>query len=268
MKFQIDHDLHIHSCLSSCSRDPEQNAESILEYAKRCGLHTVCLADHYWDREIPGPSDWYLPQDYDHIVKSLPLPQAEGHAFLFGCESEYRADGVLGMPVSRMVDFDFVIIPTTHMHMSGFTITLEDKESNQRRAAAWVRRLDGVLDLDLPFHKIGIAHLACHLINKQGHLEVLDLIPTEEMERLFTKASQRGCGIELNASDFGFADEDAERVLRMFRVAKSCGCRFYLGSDAHHPKQLDGAIPRFARAIDLLGLTEDDKFALPKRAER
>ena len=268
MKYQIDHDLHIHSCLSSCSRDPEQNAATILDYAKRNKLGTVCLTDHYWDRTVPGPSDWYLPQDYDYITQSKPLPQADGHAFLFGCETEYRVDGVLGMPLSRMDDFDFIIIPTTHMHMSGFTIAPEDKDSNERRAAAWVRRLDGVLDMDLPFHKIGIAHLACQLINKHGHLEVLDLIPASDLERVFAKAASRGCGIELNAFDFGFSDEDAERVLRIFRVAKACGCKFYLGSDAHHPNQLDGAIPRFARAIDLLELTEDDKFALPKRVVR
>lgn len=268
MKFQIDHDLHIHSCLSSCSRDPQQSTETILDYAKRHKLHTVCLTDHYWDQAVPGPSDWYAPQDYDHIAQALPLPRAEEHEFLFGCETEYRADGVLGMPLSRMDDFDFVIIPTTHLHMSGFTITPEDKESNERRAAAWLRRLDGVLDMDLPFRKIGIAHLACHLINKHGYLEVLDLIPTSELERVFKKAASLGCGIELNASDFGFADEDADRVLRIFRVAKICGCKFYLGSDAHHPNQLDGAIPRFARAIDLLELTEDDKFIIPKKNAR
>ena len=236
-----------------------------MDYAKRYNLHTVCLTDHYWDRTVPGPSDWYAPQDYDHVIQSKPLPQAVGHSFLFGCETEYRVDGILGMPLSRMDDFSFVIIPTTHMHMSGFTIAPEDKDCNERRAAAWVRRLEGVLDMNLPFHKIGIAHLACHLINKQGHLDVLDRIPTEELERVFKKAALRGCGIELNAFDFGFADEDAERVVRIFRVAREQGCKFYLGSDAHHPDQLDGAIPRFQRAIDLLELTEDDKFAMPKR---
>ena len=38
MKFQIDHDYHIHSKLSSCSRDPEQTNERILQYAKENGL--------------------------------------------------------------------------------------------------------------------------------------------------------------------------------------------------------------------------------------
>ena len=55
---------------------------------------------------------------------------------------------------------------------------------------------------------------------------------------------------------------DAERVLRPFRIARGCGCKFYLASDAHHPQNLDGAIARFARAVDLLDLTEKDKFRL------
>lgn len=50
MKFKVDHDLHIHSHLSSCSRDPEQTPERILQYAKENGFKTVCLTDHYWDK--------------------------------------------------------------------------------------------------------------------------------------------------------------------------------------------------------------------------
>lgn len=35
-----------------------------------------------------------------------------------------------------------------------------------------------------------------------------------------------------------------------------------MGSDAHHPKELDDAKRYFERTIDLLGLTEEDKFIL------
>jgi hypothetical protein len=34
MRYKIDHDFHIHSGLSSCSSDENQNAERILKYAK------------------------------------------------------------------------------------------------------------------------------------------------------------------------------------------------------------------------------------------
>ena len=57
-----------------------------------------------------------------------------------------------------------------------------------------------------------------------------------------------------------FADDEADTVLRMFRIAKDCGCKFYLGSDAHHPRDFQNVRTIFARAIDLLGLQESDKF--------
>ena len=119
--------------------------------------------------------------------------------------------------------------------------------------------------MDLPFHKIGIAHLACHLMEKssrENFIKLLDTIKTEDMERLFKKAAELGCGIEIKKSDMSFSDSEADSVLRMFRIAKKCGCKFYFGSEAHHPKNLDNAKIILERAIDLLNLTEDDKFNL------
>ncbi len=260
MRFKIDQDLHIHSLLSSCSRDPAQTNDAILDHAVRHGLKTICLTDHYWDNAVPGASDWYAPQDFEHLQKALPLPQKDGIRFLFGCETELRKDFVLGMPVSRFRDFDFVIIPTTHLHMNDFTITREDAESIDRRAVLWVDRLDAVLEMDLPFRKIGIAHLACPLIHKGDYYSVLDRIPSSEMNRLFERAAGLGVGIELNAGDFRFEEADMEHVIRVFRIAKDCGCKFYLGSDAHHPGSFESCIGRFARAVSYLDLQESDKF--------
>ena len=125
MKFTYDHDLHIHSQISSCSQHPEQTAENILAYAKKNGLKTLCLTDHYWDERVEGPSSWYAPQNTAHIKNALPLPKADGIRFLFGCETEMRADMTLGISRERFDEFDFVIIPTTHMHMKEFTVPEE-----------------------------------------------------------------------------------------------------------------------------------------------
>ena len=46
MKFQIDHDYHIHSYLSTCSSDPEESPEAILRYGEKNKMHTLCLTDH------------------------------------------------------------------------------------------------------------------------------------------------------------------------------------------------------------------------------
>ena len=264
MKYIIDNDFHIHSGLSSCSSDPEQSPERILRYAEENGIRTLCLTDHFWDDLVPGASDWYAPQNFAHISQSRPLPQSEQVRFLFGCEADMDKYLTLGISRERLKEFDFIIISTTHMHMKGFTLTDEEGADAVSRAATWIRRLDAVLNMDLPFHKIGLAHLTCKLIdrNRESYRRILGLLPEDELYRLFTKAARLGVGIELNASDMRFSDEETELVLRPYRIAKKCGCKFYLGTDAHHPREFDNMKDTFSRAIDLLELTEEDKFLI------
>ena len=265
MKYTIDNDLHIHSLLSECSQDPKQTAEAILAYAKSEGLKKICLTDHYWDENVEGASNWYKPQNTAHIKHALPLPKSDRVEFLFGCETDMSRHLTLGVSKERFDEFDFVVVPTTHLHMNEFTIPTDFVDTPEERAKLWVKRLDALLSMDLPFKKIGIAHLACRLINRKSpedYLKTLELIPEDEMVRLFTKAASLGCGIELNRDDMSFKCGGENTVLRPFRIAKECGCKFYLGTDAHHPNDLYVMREIFEHAIDALGLMEDDKFLL------
>ena len=132
------------------------------------------------------------------------------------------------------------------------------------KAAFWLQKLNALLALDLPFHKIGIAHLTCGLIdrNRQAFLDTIAAIDRDGMYKAFRNAAKCGVGIELNADDMKCTDAEAEIVLRPYRIAQEVGCKFYMGSDAHHPKALEDAKAIFERAIDRLGLTEDEKFIL------
>lgn len=265
MEFIIDHDLHIHSNISKCSGDPEQTPERILRYAQENGLKTVCITDHFWDEAVTVlPESWYKGQGLAHISQALPLPKQEGIRFLFGCETELDRTLTVGVAREHFDLFDFIIIPTTHMHMKGFTLTSEEEENAKTRALAWVKRLDAVLSMDLPFHKVGIAHLTCTLIapTREMYLETLSLIPEKEMHRLFEKAAALGVGIELNETFCDYSEEEWALVLRPYRIAKSHGCKFYLGSDAHTVKGLDCAMQKHKRIVDDLGLTEEDKFVI------
>lgn len=262
MKYIVDNDLHIHSHISVCSGVAEQTPQRILEYAKDNNLKTICLTDHFWDETIDGADEFYEVQDYARIQKAKPLPQADGIRFLFGCETELTKDLTIALSKERMDLFDFIIIPTTHFHMEDFTLSYDEYKDVQSRAKAWVKRLDYVLSQDLPFHKIGLAHLTCPLIAPERSycLDVINAIPESEMERVFTKAAEVGVGIELNGSDMGFADNEAETILRPYKVAKRCGCKFYCGSDAHSPLKFETVVRLFEKAVDMIGLTEDDKF--------
>ena len=148
--------------------------------------------------------------------------------------------------------------------MKGYTLFEEEIATPAARAQAWVKRLDHILNQDLPFKKIGLAHLNCELLEPtaEEYLEMLHLITDDEMRRVFAKAAEKGVGIEINADDFSFKYGGVESVLRPYFIAKECGCKFYCGSDAHHPHELEAAKAIFERAIDLLGLEETDKFLI------
>lgn len=263
MRFVFDQDYHIHSELSECSSDPAQSPKAILEYAKKNGLRDLVLTDHFWDSPtVPGASKWYLPQDLPHIRQSLPLPKDDAVRFRFGCETDLDKHLTLGIGPEAMRELAFLVIPTTHLHMMGFTLDPED-DTVEGRAALYVRRLDAVLDMDLPFKKVGIAHLTCSLLAPgpwEYHLAVLDAIPDETYRRLYGKLRDRGAGFELNFTISAYQGRDLDRVLRPFRIARDLGCKFYCGSDAHHPDELAAAPQKFNDIIDALELTEDMKF--------
>ena len=59
----IDHDMHIHTYLSSCCGDKEnQRPAKIIALAAEMGLKTIGFADHIWENPNIEPSDWYRPQ--------------------------------------------------------------------------------------------------------------------------------------------------------------------------------------------------------------
>jgi histidinol phosphatase-like PHP family hydrolase len=58
--------------------------------------------------------------------------------------------------------------------------------------------------------------------------------------------------------------EEKKILLRPYYIAKDCGCKFYLGSDSHEVSHLVRAKEIFERAIDILKLTENDKFHIIK----
>lgn len=260
MKFIIDHDLHLHSQLSSCSGHPGQTTEALLNYAREQGFRHICITDHFWDEAVPGASDWYRPQNLPHIAQSLPLPEAEGITFHFGCETDFNRFNTLGISRETLDKLDFVIVPTSHLHMIGVNIAPEDT-SVDRRAEYYMARNHALLDMDLPFTKMGLAHFTCCLLDRGcegSYVDILDAITDEQYAEFFERLAASGMGLEINTS---LQDASIESVLRPYRIARACRCKFYLGSDAHTPNELRDARPRFEAMVDALGLTEDDKFA-------
>jgi histidinol phosphatase-like PHP family hydrolase len=174
--------------------------------------------------------------------------------------SEISAKSIEALSEELCKEFDFLILSTTHAHMvAPKTMSVPD------RALFYIQRFETLLDSNMPFEKMGIAHPTCPLIDNRtwdNHMQVYDMIPDEIFAELFQRSAEKGLGIELNFPIFKYSDADLERIVRPYRIAKACGCKFYFGSDAHHPAQLAEAKKRFEYTVDVLGLEESDKFLL------
>ena len=59
---KIEHDLHVHTHLSSCSSDPKATVENYLRLAKDRGLKLIGFANHFWDTMYPVPLNGISPK--------------------------------------------------------------------------------------------------------------------------------------------------------------------------------------------------------------
>ena len=196
-------------------------------------------------------------QNFDYLSKNLPLPQEEKIHFLFGCEADMDENFTLGITKEDFSLFNFVVVSTTHLHMYPF-ISIEKTAENL------VNRYNALINMNLPFSKIGIAHPTCLLIAPNGQTkDVLNLIPEQTFRNIFYKLAEKKAGIELNKTDFDLNKvtiDDIKASLRVLNIAKNCGCKFYLGSDAHHPADFLNTRDIFSNLINQLSLTENHKF--------
>ncbi len=260
MRFTIDHDYHIHSTVSGCCYDPEQTPKNILKYAEERGLSRIVLADHFWDRLSRGDERFcwkqYDSSSMESLKSVLPLPKSDKVEFLFGCEADMDENFNIGIHESNYDEFGFIVVSTTHFHFwYGDNVTVPE------RTKLYIKRFEKLLESDLPFGRVGVAHLTTHLIANQSpspYLEVLGGVTDNDFYELFRGAKEKNLGIELNFKKC--SDEAFEKVMRPFFIAKDCGCKFYVGSDSHALKAFEPAYATIEKAIKTLGLTEDDKF--------
>lgn len=275
MKYQIDHDLHIHTYISGCAgHDPRQSKEAILTYGLVNGFGLLCVCDHIWDRKVTpaylNEHSWsWLThgQDFEKARELLPLPQSKSCKFLFGIEADMDWQGNIAISREEWDNFDFINFAVNHLHLTNFTYNPSDaskySSSEEGFKALYKERLLRLLNMDLPFHKCGLAHFTL------GPLKAFTLFSDEEYREIFGLAAEKGMGVELNFSEeleySVSSPQDEEILLHPYRIAKEMGCKFYLGGDAHDPEYLASRKAWFERMVDLLELTEDDKFDFVKK---
>jgi histidinol phosphatase-like PHP family hydrolase len=261
----IRQDFHIHTRLSSCSSDPQQTPANILKRAEELGLDQICLTDHFWDGSMPGASDWYKTQNLDHIRTSLvgfDLNKERRTKVFFGCETEYTGGSGIGTSHQTALEMDFVLIPISHFHMKGY-VRPDHVTSAADVADLWVLRYEELLQLDLPWTRVGLAHVMdCCIGNLQE--EFLRQILKKPVRDLFARTADKGIAVEINAASL-FQGAAAQMNLEAYGLMKESGCKFTAGSDAHSLDRL-GIINQAYVFAEKLGLKDDDFKVLQQRS--
>jgi len=260
MMFALDQDLHIHSILSSCCNDASMTAETITGFAVANNYREVCITDHVWSTNVEGASDWYRTQDIPHILQNRPLPVIPDLSFFSGCEVEYMGGSKLSISRKEFDLFDFVVIPVNHMHMHDL-VRPEGIYNARDMAELVLARLNDLINLKLPWEKIGVAHLSADVMYEEGSIaDVLDAMDSITLIDIFSKLARLGAGVELNAGAFKEWENRKVSFVRFYDIAVKAGCRFYLASDAHFQENLGGIQKNLCDVVNTLGLSEDQKY--------
>jgi histidinol phosphatase-like PHP family hydrolase len=260
---KVNCDLHVHTNLSKCgARDAV--AAGCLEAAKKQGLKSIGFANHCWASHLPGASDWYKGQDVEHVLKikdELTSCPKDVKVYV-GCETEYIGNGIAGMDKETAGRFEFVLIPANHFHMTGFTVPgdLGSGGPAAVRELLYRRFLEAV---DLGFGN-GIVHPFTPLGFEDWEEEIMAGFTPAQFETCFKAAASAGLGVEINScvveckkalAVSGFSN----LYINMISAAREAGCKFFFGSDAHHPDRMTG-YDEMARLAEICGI--DDTMLL------
>ena len=136
---KIQHDVHVHNYLSTCSGDNQATVQSYLEVAKSLDMRLIGFANHTWDESVPlpAPNPFYKKQSmaFQQQIKCQ-IPKDTGDLrVLVGAETEYCGMyDVLGMGREAALQLDFVLIPHSHVHMRNFVMPTTTDVDNARAA--------------------------------------------------------------------------------------------------------------------------------------
>ncbi len=234
----LDHDLHVHTYLSACCADKEnQRPARILGEARRLGRRTIGFADHLWMNPDVAPSDWYRPQDASQIsVLRDDLRECDTAVrVLVGCEADTVAPGRFSITPAFAETLDFVGLSCSHFHMKGFVA--QPPDDTPRALGAHM----------LAFFRSAVASgLATTIVHPLGPIgcdtrydQTIASLSDAELGDAFGLAADRGVALEITpafvppASGPSAGAWSLETPLRFLELARAAGCRFTLGSDAH-----------------------------------
>lgn len=258
---KIAHDFHIHTHLSVCAKD-SATTEHYAETAKKLGLKKLGFADHFWDETCGEPwNNFYKRQGLAHVMelkKELAATDFGDTKIYFGCETEYNPITKSAAITPAVAEqFDFIIVPNSHTHMMMPKELYEPYEAHKQ---FMIDAYYDIINSEVSKYILSMAHpfsaVCCPYPNKI----LMEMMSDDEYKRVYDSTAEKGIAVEINVSGMKPDKETvlASEELRMFRIAKECGCKFTFGSDSHNSAAHDDYNAVCALFAEALALGETD----------
>lgn len=272
---KIQHDFHVHTKRSLCA-DQEVTVKDYLEVMRKNGISKVGFSDHFWagtpiekiseDKDV---REFYTIQNFAHVktireeIAALSEEDKDGMKIYFGCECEYDPYvGDLAITEEYAEQFEFVIVPNSHTHMMMPKTFYQPYEKHKE---FMIEAYMNVIHSPLSRYVTSMAHPFEAVCCPYDNRILMDMITDDEFRRMFSATAEKGIAVEINIA--GIREKTPEEiaddpVIRMYRLAKECGCKFTFGSDSHRTGLYDTYSCRADLVAGILKLREADLHPL------
>lgn len=238
----IDHDFHIHTVYSN-DTDKTATVNNYVEAAREIGIKKLGFAEHFWDEKIEGAFDFYKPLGFKHLLPSREMLKSfkdDSVKLYFGCEVEYNPR-ISGPAIAEETaeKFDFITVPHSHSHE---TMPTEYYQSPEKHLNFILEAYNNILESNISKYITSMAH-PFSVVARSPHSQkmLIDMVSDDTLKRMFDKAAQKDIAIEINTGcvlrDFEtqltMENVNESKLIRVYRIAKECGCKFIFGSDSH-----------------------------------
>lgn len=240
---KITADLHVHTGLSSCAKETA-TAPGYMSAASELGLCCVGFADHMWDENIECPYDWYKPQTFKRISEArrtlISTGEKYGIKILVGCETEYDyAKRNVAITPETASKLDFVLAPVSHTHI---TMPKEFYSDINKHADYMLNAWYDIMESKAAKYITAIPHPFFAISCPYDNREVMRRITDKQFRDCFTAAKENDIAVEINSKSYkgrSVSQIINDESIRMYSIAKECGCLFTFGSDAHDIPQME-----------------------------
>lgn len=258
---KIEHDFHIHTGLSLCASE-DVTAQQYLDNARKLGLKKIGFANHMWDETIKPPLNrsykiQTIPYNLEIMDELAPLDKSGLEVFV-GAEAEFHPEYGVALTEENAEKFDFIIVPNSHTHM---TMDKSLYEPYSKHLDFMIEAYRKIINSKVSRYITAIAHPFDAVCCPYDNRELYKMISDDCFKELFSQTAEKNIAIEFNTSslkDLTLQNAEYNVKLRMFKIAKSEGCKFTFGSDAHSVKGQENYNDICNTVVEILGLKSED----------